>query len=58
MKRAIDVVTDIHVKAEIERLKSDVKKKCEQIAKLSGEDVLFEEPRFYKRNGNKIVEIQ
>lgn len=58
MKRAIDVVIDIHVKAEIERLKSDVKKKCEQISKLYGEDILFEEPRFYKKDGKKVVEIQ
>lgn len=57
MKRAIDVVQDIHVKAEIERLKSDIKKKCEQISKMYGEDVLFEEPHFYKKNGNKIIEI-
>ena len=58
MKRAIDVVIDIHTKDEIDRLKKDIRQKCEQISQLYAErDIYYEEPKFYRKVGKKLEEI-
>lgn len=57
MDRAIDVVIDIHVKAEIGRLKNDINQKCAQISDLLKsqglQDVFWVKPVFYAKNGDK-----
>ena len=58
MKRAIDVVIDIHTQSEIDRLKKDIQQKCEQIAQLYGGDIYYEEPRFFRKIGKKLEEIR
>lgn len=58
MKRAIDVVIDIHTKDEIDRLKKDIRQKCEQISQLYAErDIFYEEPKFFRKVGKKLEEI-
>lgn len=58
MKRAIDVVIDIHTKDEIDRLKKDIRQKCEQISQLYAERVIYyEEPKFFRKVGKKLEEI-
>lgn len=58
MKRGIDVVIDIHTKDEIERLKKDIRQKCEQISQLYAEkDIYYEEPKFFRKIGKKLEEI-
>lgn len=55
MKRAIDEIVDIHVKAEIDRLLMDINQKCGQIACLLGNSspsdklITWSKPTFYKR---------
>ena len=59
MKRAIDVVIDIHTKDEIERLKKDIRQKCEQISQLYAEkDIYYEDPKFFKKEGRKLIELK
>ena len=59
MKRAIDVVIDIHTKDEIDRLKKDIRQKCEQISQLYAEkDIFYEEPKFFRKVGKKLEEIR
>ena len=61
MKRAIDVVIDIHVKDEIQRLQGDIKQKCQQIAQLLGdtenEPITWTNNLFYKKIDKKKVRI-
>ena len=58
MKRAIDMVIDIHTKDEIDRLKKDIRQKCEQISQLYAErDIFYEEPKFFRKVGKKLEEI-
>ena len=58
MKRAIDVVIDIHTQAEIDRLKKDIRQKCEQISQVYAEkDIFYEEPKFFRKVGKKLEEI-
>lgn len=62
MKRAIDEVIEIHVRDEIERLKKDINQKCRQIADLivdSGDgEVVYEMPKFYRKNKRQLIEIK
>lgn len=59
MKRAIDEVIDIHTKNEIERLKKDIRQKCEQISQLyADKDIYYEEPKFFRKEGRKLVELK
>ena len=59
MKRAIDMVIDIHTQAEIDRLKKDIWQKCEQISQLYAEkDIYYEEPKFFRKIGKKLEEIR
>lgn len=53
MDRAIDVVSDIHVQQEIDRLKKDIEQKCDQIAGLYGDDITWTPPVFYKKINGK-----
>lgn len=61
MERAINVVIDIHVKGEIQRLQCDIKQKCQQIAQLLGttenEPIVWTNNLFYKRINKKKVRI-
>lgn len=61
MKRAIDVVIDIHVKDEIQRLQGDIKQKCQQIAQLLGttenEPIVWTNNLFYKKVDKKKIRI-
>lgn len=58
MKRAIDEVIDIHTQAEIDRLKKDIRQKCEQISQLYGGEICCEEPKFFKKKGRKLIELK
>lgn len=59
MKRAIDEVIDIHTRDEIERLKKDIRQKCEQISQLYAEkDIYYEDPKFFKKEGRKLIELK
>lgn len=58
MKRAIDVVIDIHTQAEIDRLKKDIRQKCEQISQLYGGEICYEDPKFFRKKGKKLEQIQ
>ena len=58
MKRAIDEVIDIHTQAEIDRLKKDIRQKCEQISQLYGGEICYEEPKFFKKKGRKLIELK
>lgn len=58
MKRAIDVVIDIHTQAEIDRLKKDIRQKCEQISQLYGGEICYEDPKFFRKKGKKLEEIR
>lgn len=62
MKKAIDVVIEIHVRDEIERLKKDIDQKCRQIADLivdSGDgEVVYEMPKFYRKKKKQLIEIE
>ena len=58
MKRAIDVVIDIHTQAEIDRLKKDIQQKCEQISQLYGGEICYEDPKFFRKVGKKLEEIR
>ena len=58
MKRAIDEVIDIHTQDEIDRLKKDIRQKCEQISQLYGGEVYYEDPKFFKKKGRKLVELK
>ena len=58
MKRAIDIMIDIHTQAEIDRLKKDIQQKCEQISQLYGGDIYYEEPKFFRKIGKKLEEIR
>lgn len=61
MERATDIVIDISVQQEIERLKADIDAKCKQIADLYGyglkKEVTWTKPAFYKKDGNKKSKI-
>lgn len=61
MKRAIDVVIDIHTQAEIDRLKKDIQQKCEQIAQLLGatenEPIIWTNNLFYKKVNKKRIRV-
>ena len=61
MKRAIDVVIDIHVKDEVQRLEGDIKQKCQQIAQLLGatenEPIVWTNNLFYKKVDKKKIRI-
>lgn len=62
MERAIDVVIDIHTRAEIIRLQEDIQKKCKQIADLlvrkDDEVIQWTNPRFYaKVQGQKKLRL-
>lgn len=58
MKRAIDVVIDIHTQAEIERLKKDIRQKCEQISQLYADrDIYYKEPQFFRKEGKKLIPL-
>ena len=58
MKRAIDEIIDIHTQAEIDRLKKDIRQKCEQISQLYGGEICYEEPKFFKKKGRKLIELK
>lgn len=58
MKRAIDEVIDIHTQAEIDRLEKDIRQKCEQISQLYGGEICYEEPKFFKKKGRKLIELK
>ena len=58
MKRAIDIVIDIHTQAEIDRLKKDIQQKCEQISQLYGGEICYEDPKFFRKKGKKLEQIQ
>lgn len=58
MKRAIDEVIDIHTQTEIDRLKKDIRQKCEQISQLYGGEICYEEPKFFKKKGRKLIELK
>ena len=58
MKRAIDEVIDIHTQAEIDRLKKDIRQKCEQISQLYDGEICYEEPKFFKKKGRKLIELK
>ena len=58
MKRAIDEVIDIHTQAEIDRLKKDIRQKCEQISQLYGGEICYEEPKFFKKKSRKLIELK
>jgi hypothetical protein len=61
MERAIDVVMDIHVKDEIQRLQGDIKQKCQQIAQLLGttenEPIVWTNNLFYRKVNKKKIRI-
>lgn len=61
MERAIDVVIDIHTRDEIQRLQSDIKQKCQQIAQLLGttenEPIVWTNNLFYKKVNKKKIRI-
>ena len=61
MKRAIDVVIDIHIKDEVQRLQGDIKQKCQQIAQLLGatesEPIVWTNNLFYKKVDKKKIRI-
>ena len=53
MDRAIDVISNIHVQQEIDRLKKDIEQKCDQIAELYGDGTTWTPPVFYKKINGK-----
>lgn len=61
MERATDIIIDISVQQEIERLKADIDAKCKQIADLYNygfkKDITWTNPIFYKKDGNKKTKI-
>lgn len=61
MERAIDVVIDIYTRDEIQRLQSDIKQKCQQIAQLLGttenEPIVWTNNLFYKKVNKKKIRI-
>ena len=61
MERAFDVVMDIHIKNEVQRLQGDIRQKCQQIAQLLGttEDkpITWTRNLFYKKVDGKKFRI-
>lgn len=61
MERATDIIIDISVQQEIERLKADIDAKCKQIADLYSyslkKEIVWTKPSFYKKDGKKRSKI-
>lgn len=62
METAIDVVIDIHVRSEIQRLQGDIEQKSKQIASLladgNSDAVTWTSPEFFAVKGNKKLKIK
>lgn len=62
MERAIDVVIDIHTKAEIGRLMEDINQKCRQIGDLlrrsDDEPIKWSNPKFYAVHEKKRIALK
>ena len=62
MERAIDVVIDIHTKAEIGRLMEDINQKCKQIGDLlrrsDDEFIKWSNPKFYVVHEKKRIALK